>query len=133
MPRLLPTLLTAAALALGLGGASAQAATINPETPDCVVTCTKTLKTGDRIVVGDRYAFSSVSAYGQANGFLHWVLKVNPRGTGTFTKYIEGYGTSFSVGLWQFSSPALFPGQFRLVGINEGAGNVTATGTLNAY
>src|SRR3954451_3717390 len=110
----------AALAGLALTAAPSHAATIDPlETPDCYVSCTKTLKPGERLVVASQFAGSQVLVQGREGGFgTHFVVK-NSRTGATFTKVGDFYGTAFSQALSRTLNPTLFPGYFKAIAINE--------------
>src|SRR4051794_38283555 len=98
----------AAVAGLALTAAPGHAATIDPETPDCYVSCVKTLKPGERLVVASQFASSQVSVQGRENGFgTHFVVK-NSRTGATFTKVGDFYGTAFSQSFLRTLNPTLF-------------------------
>jgi hypothetical protein len=126
MPSILKSLRLAAVagvLALGVSAAPSHAATISPETPDCYVSCTKTLKPGQRLVVGNPFAFNSATITGSADGFgTHFVIK-NSRDGSTYKAIYDAYGTSLNQVYTKIDNPLLVPGYFRAVAINESTWN----------
>src|SRR3954466_4464109 len=140
MPRMLKSLRLAAvagALALGAGAAPSQAATIAPETPDCYTTCTRTLGPGQRLVVGNPFAFNSVTVNGTADGFgAHFVIKQSPTGT-TYTKVREvPLANSIAQTFTRTWNPTLVPGSFRAIAINDSTWlttKVTLSVNVSAY
>src|SRR3954462_7711858 len=136
MPRVLKSLRLAAVagvLALGATAATGHAATIDPETPDCYVSCTKTLKPGERLVVGNVFAFNQVTIQGRESGFgSHFVIKNSTNGS-TYTKVKDLYATAFSQTYSRALNPTLVPGYFRAIAINETTwANQTVTLSISA-
>jgi hypothetical protein len=125
---------TATAVAgLAVAAAPGHAATIDPETPDCYVSCTKTLKPGERLVVGNVFAFNQVTIQGRESGFgSHFVIKSSPNGS-TYTKVKDLYATAFSQTYSRALNPTLVPGYFRAIAINESTwANQTVTLSISA-
>src|SRR4051794_9611358 len=136
MPRVLKSVghaAAAAVLALGVSAAPSHAAVISPETPDCYVSCTKTIKPGERLVVGNPFAFNQVNITGKETGFgTHFVVK-NSRDGVNYTQVTDAYGTAFGATYLRTVNPYLFPGYFRAIAINESTWlNETVTLSISA-
>jgi hypothetical protein len=107
---------------------------IAPEVPDCYSgPCTRILGPGQRLVLGDRLAFTSADASGLADGFgARFVVKHSYDGV-NFTKIYETAPgqPSFRSFYGRSLTPWLFPGYFRVIAINDATWLISTRVTLN--
>jgi hypothetical protein len=122
--------LVTTAVVLATGGSALAATQVLPapspdpidiQTPDCTTSCSKLLQPGQRLVVGNVYARSSLKVTGSADGFgARFVVKRSTDGV-HYTKIAEtpsfqnAFGASYSLA----TTPSLFPAYFRVAAVND--------------
>jgi hypothetical protein len=108
------------ALAAGPGSVSGPAVgdPIDIQLPDCYSACSKTLKPGERLVVGEPYG-TTATVFGSATGAgVRFVVKRSPNGyPGTFTKLAESPSWTTTFGPVTFGGL----GVYRAVAVNDNA------------
>jgi hypothetical protein len=122
--------LVTTAVVLATGGSALAATQVSPavspdpidvQTPDCTVSCSKLLQPGQRLVVGNAYARTSLKVSGAADAFgARFVIK---RSTDlvNWTKIVEtpSFQNVFSASYSLATTPSLFPAYFRVAAVND--------------
>jgi hypothetical protein len=129
VPALAGALLLAAA---GTAAAAPLPAAEPIEIANCMYSCSAPVPSQGRIVVGDQYATLTVSATGiSAPSALRWGIKWSPNGRDFYRlRETEWSTTRYGVTLSRLTRPDLFPGWFRVVGLNEGLAATGASASL---